>query len=465
MTALASWTVGRLLDATRGELVAGEPAWPIDGIGLDSRRIAPGQAFVAVRGLNFDAHEFVPEALRNGARCVIVSDVAERPDGAAVIRVEDTIRALGRIAAAHRRRRAVPVVAITGSCGKSTTKELAASLLQTRFRTVKTHLTENNHIGVPLTLLRLSPEDELAVLELGSNHPGEIAALADIAHPDVAVITNVGPAHLEYFGSLRGVLEEKLSLIEALRPGGTAIVPGDQIEVVLEAKRRLPQGRRLLTFGVSEQCGIAGLDIRREPEGWSFRVRGVTGAFTLGLPGSHNVENALAALAVADALGVPLKALREPLAACRALPMRSEVIRAGDLTLIADCYNANPLSFARAIDSLTELPAARRILIAGDMRELGDHAIAAHQAIGQLAAERGVDLILAVGEFASEVVHGATQVRLGAARAFASVDALLEALLPILQAGDGLLIKGSRGMRLERVVESLVHQDAMAAQG
>jgi UDP-N-acetylmuramoyl-tripeptide--D-alanyl-D-alanine ligase len=452
---LKAWTVGGLAEAARGSIVAGDPGWPVEGISLDSRRVTTGQAFVALKGVRFDAHAFLPDVVRAGVRCVVVSDVPAGLDGAAVIRVPDTTTALGAIAAAHRAAWARPVVAITGSCGKTTTKELLAAALSDGARVLKTHLNENNHIGLPLTLLRLTAEDAIAVVELGSNHPGEIANLAGIAQATVAAVTNVGPAHLEFFGSMQGVMDEKLSLLTAMRPGGTAIVPGDQLEVVLEAKRRVPRGVTLLTFGVSGQCGLQGLDIRRVDDGWAFRVRGVMGEFVLQMPGSHNVENALAALACARALGIPLESLREPLSQCRPLPMRSELIRRGSMTLINDCYNANPLSFARALESLADLRARRRMVIAGDMRELGAHATAGHRAIGRLAAERGIDVIVAVGEHAAEIAQGAREAG-RSAEVFGSVEALLGALPSILHAGDGILVKGSRGVHLERAVEWLL---------
>jgi UDP-N-acetylmuramoyl-tripeptide--D-alanyl-D-alanine ligase len=261
---MTSWTVGQLLDATGGELVTKDPVsdgadrmTPVKGVSLDSRRLQPREAFVAIRGPRFDAHDFIPEAVHRGAFCLIVSRLPTPLPPVPTILVPDTVNALGAIAAFHRARFHIPVVAVTGSCGKTTTKELIAHLLEPSSHVLKTRGTENNHIGLPLTLLNLSPSHDLAVVELGSNHPGEIASLAAIARPTMAVITNVGPTHLEFFGSLDEVRREKLSLLETRQPPGWAIVPGDQLDVLLEAKARLHPQTALMTFGTSSQCGLA----------------------------------------------------------------------------------------------------------------------------------------------------------------------------------------------------------------
>lgn len=450
------WTVGQLREATQGTLAVGDPQLPISGVSLDSRALKGGEAFVAIRGRRFDAHAFLPEAIHRGAGCLIVDQAPAPMPSVPTIRVPDTVKALGAIASFHRALFNIPVVAITGSCGKTTTKELIAGLLTCRSRVVKTYQTQNNHIGLPLTLLRLTPSDEVAVVELGSNHPGEIAYLAQIAQPTVAVITNVGPAHLEFFGSLLGVLREKLSLLESLGPQGIAVVPGDQLEVVLEARLRLGPGRRLLTFGTSDRCDVQAVQIRQRQTSWSMRVRDVEGEFVISLPGSHNVENALAALACMHALGVPLTSCQEPLTACRAVSMRTEVVRCGDVTVLNDCYNANPLSFSRALETLQDLDASRRVLIAGEMLELGDYAPSAHQAIGRLAAQCGIDVIVAVGRLTEDVVRGAAELAHRDVRTYPTVAELIEALPSLIRPGDTVLVKGSRGMKLEQVVARIV---------
>lgn len=468
---MPTWTVGQLLEVTRGELISdGQADWsvlraiPVAGIRLDSRQVAPGEAFLAVKGPRFNAHDFLPQVVERGASCVIVSELPESLPPVPVIRVADTVRALGAIAAAHRRHFQIPVVAVTGSCGKTTTKELIAHLLSERHHVLKTNGTENNHIGLPLTLLRLDATHDVAVVELGSNHPGEIAYLAGIAQPTVAVVTNVGPAHLEFFGSLEVVRQEKLSLLEALQAEGSAVMPGDQLEVLLGAKTRLRPGISLLTFGSSEQCGVQAEELTRHHGTLFMRVRGSSELFQVPLLGSHNVENMLAALACMKALGLSLEAVRERLTNFSPLPLRSQLMRAHGVTILNDCYNANPLSFARALEVLRDLDVRRRVVIAGDMLELGTIAPAAHQAIGRLCAQLGMDVVIAVGAFAGDVasgVAGAPQTQTFTCR---TVDELQTLVPQLIEEHDGWLIKGSRKLQLERATDIVMRCAPTCAQ-
>ncbi|MBI4322837.1 MAG: UDP-N-acetylmuramoyl-tripeptide--D-alanyl-D-alanine ligase [Candidatus Omnitrophica bacterium] len=461
---MPTWTVGQLLEATGGELISrphadpeADRSIPVEGVSLDSRRLRPGEAFLAIRGPRFDAHRFIPDVIDRGAACLVVCDAPPSPPPIPTILVSETAQALGAIAAAYRRRFRIPVIAVTGSCGKTTTKELIAHLLSQDHRVLKTNGTENNHIGLPLTLLRLDASHDVAVVELGSNHPGEIASLARIARPTVAVITNVGPAHLEFFGSLEAVRQEKLSLLEALEPAGSAVLPGDQLEVLLGAKQRLPPGITLLTFGTSQQCGVQACGLSRQDGVLSMRLRDAPGTFCVPLLGSHNVENTLAALACLRVLGVPLDPVRERLARFSPLPLRSQLLRVNGLTILNDCYNANPLSFARALEVLRDLEVKRRVVIAGDMLELGAISPAAHEAIGRLCAQLGIDVVVAVGTFAEEVARGASETTHTRTVICRTVEEL-QALAPsLVQNGDGWLIKGSRKLQLERVTEHLVH--------
>ncbi len=461
---MTTWTIGQLLEAAGGELISrphtdpqAERVIPVEGVSLDSRRVKPGEAFLAIRGPRFDAHQFIPDVIERQVACLIVSDAPVPLPPVPTIVVADTVHALGAIAAAYRRRFQIPVIAVTGSCGKTTTKELIAHLLSQDHRVLKTNGTENNQIGLPLTLLRMNASHDMAVVELGSNHPGEIAYLARIARPTVAVVTNVGPAHLEFFGSLEAVRQEKLSLLEALEPAGSAVLPGDQLEVLLGAKPRLHAGITLLTFGTSQQCGVQACELTRQDGVLSMRLRGAPGTFCVPLPGSHNVENTLAALACLRTLGVPLDAVRERLARFSPLPLRSQLLRVNGLTILNDCYNANPLSFARALEVLRDLEVRRRVVIAGDMLELGVISPAAHEAIGRLCAQLGMDVVVAVGAFAEAVARGASETTHTRTMICRTVEEL-QALAPsLVQNGDGWLIKGSRKLQLERVTEQLVH--------
>ena len=456
---MTQWTVGRLVEATQGELVTGDRSHPVGGLSIDSRRIQPHEAFLAIRGPRFDGHAFVQEAAARGAGCLIVSQLPDPLPLLPVIVVPDTVLALGDAAAFHRRQFRIPVIAVTGSCGKTTTKEMIAHLLSQDYEVLKTEGTRNNHIGLPLTLLELSGSHEVAVVELGSNHSGEIAYLARIANPTMAVVTNVGPAHLEFFGSLDEVRREKLSMLGFLEPKGTAIIPGDQLEVLLQAKSRLGPQTTLLTFGTSGQCGIQAVEVRREDGGQSVRLRDAEGRFFIPLLGSHQVENTLAALACVKALGISLEAVRNRLTSFSTLPLRSQLMRGPGVLVLNDCYNANPLSFARALETLKDLDAERTVVVAGDMLELGEHAPAAHEAIGRLAARLGIDVVVAVGSFAPSVVKGASESGRTTAVACGTVEEVQQRLPAMLRQGDAVLVKGSRKLRLERIAEWLLHSE------
>ncbi len=453
---MTGWTLRELAEATGGRLLNDRPDVIARDVAIDSRRLEPGSAFVAIRGARFDGHAFLAEAADRGAVCAVVSQDPAAPLGIPSIRVPDTTQALQRLARFHRRRMGIPVIAVTGSCGKTTTKELIAHLAGDPDTILKTAGTQNNHIGVPLTLLRMGPAHRLAVVELGSNHPGEIAALARIAEPDMAVVTNVGPVHLEYFGSLLGVLHEKLSLLEAVAPRGAAVLPGDQLDVCLEASKRLIPDTRVVTFGTTDRCDIQATDIQRSAAGMLMRLRDQLTQWSVPLVGYHNVENALAAVAAVWAVGVPLSMAKARLATFEPMPLRSEVVRCDGLTILNDCYNANPLSFARALETLRDMSVRRKVAIVGDMLELGEYTMPAHRAIGRLATQLGIDAILAVGQFAHEVAHGALEGGAGGVTTYRTVPELLAVLPGLLQQGDGLLVKGSRKLNLERVTDFLV---------
>lgn len=457
--ATTPWTIRELLEATAGALLRGDPDTTVSSVAIDSRTLQAGQVFVAITGRRFDGHQFLSEAAHRGSACLIVSQRPTASDGWAtlpMIVVEETTRALGDLARYHRRRCGVPVVAITGSCGKTTTKELVAKVLGGSPAILKNQGTQNNHIGVPLTLLQLASPHTMAVVECGANHLGEIAYLASVAQPDIALITNIGPAHLEFFGSIANVLREKLSLVEAVPSEGAVVLPGDQLDVCLEASHRLRPRVRVVTFGTTDRCDVQAVDIQRSAEGMTMRLRDHAGRWVIPLVGYHNVENTLAAIACAWAVGVPLSAIKERLRACVPVPLRSEVVRCQGLVILNDCYNANPLSFARALETLRDLPARRRVAIMGDMLELGDHAPSAHHAIGRLAGQLGIDLVMAVGQYAPYIAEGVRERRTSGVATYQNVPELLEELPDVLQSGDGVLVKGSRKLNLEDVTAFLM---------
>lgn len=456
------WTIAEILKATEGRLVRGSADGVVAGIAIDSRRLLPGEAFIAIQGRRFDGHDFVQEALRRGASCIMVAETFV-PEGCSdcrvvVIAVSDTLIALGDMARFHRLRMGLPVIAVTGSCGKTTTKDLTAHLLGALGDVLKNEGNQNNHIGVPLTLLRLHAQHRVAVIEMGTNHPGEIAYLASIVQPDMAIITNIGPAHLEFFGSLMGILREKLSLLEALPTDGCAVIPGDQLEVGLEASRRLSAHVRIASFGTSDRCDLQAMDIQRAGEGMRLRLRDSMSPWYIPLLGQHNVENALAAITCVWAFGLPLSVARERLTSFAPVPLRSEVIHCGGLTILNDCYNANPLSCARALEALRDLSVHRRLAVIGDMLELGSYAPFAHQAIGRLAVQVGVEMVMAVGEYAHYVAQGVREAGSIGVSTYRNVQELLDELPMRLQPGDGVLVKGSRRLNLERVTEFILQQ-------
>jgi UDP-N-acetylmuramoyl-tripeptide--D-alanyl-D-alanine ligase len=464
---MTAFSAAELREATGGAVRAAAPG-AARGVSTDSRAIGEGELFVALVGPSFDGHDFLGEAFRRGAWGAVVErgalgreqvgrQLAAWP-GRAVVAVGDTGRALGDLAAFHRRRLPVRVVGITGSNGKTTTKEMAAAVLGRRWRVHKTAGNFNNLVGLPLTLLRLGAEHEVAVLEMGMNRPGEIRRLAEIAAPEIGVVTNVTAAHLEGLGTLAGVIAAKAELLEALGAAGTAVLNADDPSTpALAASFR---GRRLL-FGRSPAADVRAEQIAAGPHGTAFTLATAAGRarVELGVFGEHNVLNALAAAAAGIALGADLAAVRDGLAVAQGVGMRFELrAYAPGVTVINDAYNANPASMRAALRTLGSVPRPGRLaVVLGDMLELGDQARAAHAALGREAAAAGPDLLLVVGEFRDTVAAAAREAGLAAPAvlAAADADAAARVLGPWLRAGDLVLLKGSRGMRLERVLAGL----------
>ena len=454
---MSRFTLDELIQASGGELFSGPRAIELAGVSIDSRTLRPGEAFVAIRGHRLDGHAFCAAALAGGARALVVADrgaVSPTPD-VAVVLVKDTTRALQRLAGFHRARFQLPVVAVTGSNGKTTTKDLAAAVLSVRFRVLKSEGSLNNQWGVPLTLLRLSSEHQALVLELGMNAPREIATLAALARPSVGVLTNIGPVHLEFLGSLEGVQKAKGELVEAIGPEGTVVLNADDPLVLALAKEA--RGR-VVTFGLegSAHVGARGV-VTKESGGIAFTlVIGVSSApVLLPLAGRHNVSNALAAAAVGSLFGLAPREIADGLARVRPAIHRLTWIEAGGVRILDDCYNANPRSVAAALQTLTESTGGRAIAVLGDMLELGDAAEAAHREVGRLAARLGVDGLYGFGPLSRHTVAGARAAGLHAAHTASDLEALVKEMRREVRLGDRILVKGSRGMRMERLVERL----------
>jgi UDP-N-acetylmuramoyl-tripeptide--D-alanyl-D-alanine ligase len=460
-----TWRLADVLRATGAEVYRRGDATSFTGIATDSRALARGALFVALRGERFDAHHFAAEAAGAGAAGVLVERVPaelERFQDLTILTVPDGLRALQDLASDLRHRVAPCVLAITGSNGKTTTKEMLAAILAASggaAGVLKTRVNLNNLIGVPLTLLRLTGEERHAVVEMGMNAPGEIWRLTEIADPDVGVITNVAPAHLEGVGSIAGVARAKGELFACMRPDATAIVNADDPHVV--ALGAAFSGR-VVRFSALDGGDVRAEDVRTDAHGAAaFRLH--IGAASidvhLRIAGRHNVANALAAAAAAHAVGVGIEAIAAGLGA--ALPVGSRMrvcaLPTG-VTILDDSYNANPASVAAALRSLREAPAARRIAVLGDMLELGPAAADLHREIGRLASSLGIDALYLFGEYAAATAAG---VRDGgglppeAVHCLPTHAAIAEAIATTVRPGDWVLVKGSRGQRMEEVVRLL----------
>ena len=424
------------------------------GVSTDSRKVVPGSLFVALRGDRFDGHDHVAAAFAGGAVAALVA--RELPGVGPLLVVEDTVAALGRLAAGWRARHRLPLVAITGSTGKTTVKEMVAAILGRLGPVLATRGNLNNHIGVPLTLFDLDASHRAAVVEMGANHAGEIDYLARLARPSVGLVTNAGPVHLEGFGSVPGVARAKGELFAGLGADGTAVINADDAHAAVW--HELAADRRVLTFGVT-----ADADVTTDPdtidEGvglrpWlRFPLRTPLGATAVELPlaGRHNVANALAAAAAALVAGADLEAVRAGLAAVPGVPGRLQGVPGPHGALIIDdTYNANPTAFAAAIELLAGRP-GRRWLVVGDMAELGEDAPRWHAWVGEQARARGIDRLFAVGALARRAAEAFGS----EGETFPDQEALVGALRDALGDGVTLLVKGSRSARMERVVAAL----------
>jgi UDP-N-acetylmuramoyl-tripeptide--D-alanyl-D-alanine ligase len=447
---------------TAGALVRGGADALLSGVSIDTRTLAAGELFVAIAGPRHDGHDHLADAAARGAAGLLVARGRALPAGLPaelpVVEVDETTRALGALASGHRAGFAGQLVAITGSNGKTTTKEMCGAMLAAAGPCLRTAGNLNNHYGLPLTLLRRAREHRFAVVEIGMNHRGEIAPLAAIARPTVGVVTNVGSAHIEHLGSREEIAREKGDLLAALGPEGIGVIPaGDDFADALAARVR----GRVLRFGRGPGAEVRAARVAAEGAGFRFELETPAGSRPVFVPGLGEtaVANALAAAAAALAAGAALAELAEGLAGY--LPVAGRLERrqlAGGAVLIDDSYNANPQSMEVALRMLAASPAAgRRIAVLGDMGELGGTSDKAHREAGRLAAQLGLDRLFALGPQAERVAAGAREAGMGAAQVHVgeSHEELAERLRGLLAAGDWVLVKGSRSMRMERIAESL----------
>lgn len=444
------------------------------GYTLDSRHTGAGELFFAIPGPRFDGHDFVPSAIENGAVGAVVSNgrVGSYPESLrpVLLDVPDTVRALQQLGQALRRRWARPLVGVTGSAGKTTTKEMIAALLGLRLRVAKSRGNLNNELGLPLSLVALEAEHEVAVMELAMSHAGEIRFLAGLAEPNIGVVTNVAPVHLEFFESLDAIAQEKRELVKKLNPEGVLVLNADD-ERVREFGTGYPG--KVVTFGIDADADYRASNLQSKTGGrvdFDLMAEGKVMGMTLPMPGAHNVSNLLAAIAVARQFEISLEEVPAALDNLGPLSQRSEILNlAGGITLINDCYNSNPQALEGMLHVLGTWPSeGRRILVAGEMLELGPTAPDWHRKLGEMAARLGrVDWLLAVRGEARNFIEGARQAGFPDSQAlfFETAEEAGELLASLAKPKDTVLIKGSRGVHLEKVVERMLAQASESATG
>lgn len=457
---MSFWSPENLRRVVGGEWVVPPAAGArVEGVCIDSRAVRPGRVFVAIRGDRTDGHLYLADAARAGAGVLIVEDEgAARSAEAPAVRVADTREALLRLGAAYRKTlTGTRVIAVGGSNGKTTTVRLLEAVLSSARRGTASAKSFNNAVGVPLTILGAGPEDEFLICEVGTNAPGEIAQLAAVVEPDVAVITSIGREHLEGLGSLEGVLREELELLRFVRPGGAAVLNADAPGLVAGAAGMRGVGR-IVTFGHAGGADLRIGEVRHEGAGVRFGIAG-RGTFVLPLVGRHNASNAAAAVAVAEQLGLSGDQIASGLQLVRGAAWRLERATIGGVDVLNDAYNANPDSMRAALETLADVSggAARRVVVLGDMLELGEHAEGAHREIGELVARMGVDVAVFVGP---NMRHAAAAAP-GSVHIDAADEAKLAEVAGLMRPGDCVLLKGSRRMGLERVVRALEERTAV----
>ena len=446
-------------EACAAEIRRGAAETMVQNVGTDSRSAKAGDLFFAIRGEKFDGHQFINEVAAKGVAAIVIERKkipAQLPD-CAVLVVDDARIALGKLAAAYRKDFDLPVVCVAGSNGKTTVKELLASVLRRKFSTVWSEASFNNDIGVPLTLLRLEKSHQAAVLEAGTNHPGELAPLVKMIAPQFGVLTNVGREHLEFFGDVAGVAQEEGRLAELLPADGKLFVNGDNEwteKIVARTKAQV------VRVGLGKENDWRADKIRLDKNGVTFRAitanEDFCGEYRINLLGRHQVTNALFAAAVSEELGLGRAEIQRGLAECQPPKMRLQFWEANGVRVLDDAYNANADSTMAALETLCDLPLqGRRVAVLGDMGELGAHSESAHAEVGRRAAEMGVGQLITVGKMAGVMAQAAREAGLNRVIELAEVEAAVPALKSFLKAGDTVLLKASRASRLERITQAL----------
>lgn len=454
---MLTYQINEIAQITKGTLLQGDPQTQITGVITDSRKVKEGDLFVALKGQQVDGHDFLNKAVELGASALLVSQQpAELPSGVPVIKVADTLVALQQLGSHNRLKLNIPVIAVTGSNGKTSTKDMLAAVLQTRFKTLKTQGNFNNELGLPLTLLNLEEDHQAAIVEMGMRGLGQIDFLAGLAKPTGAVITNIGEAHLELLGSVHNIAQAKTEVLEHIPTEGFAVLNGDSPFIKELASRC--KGKVWL-YSLTEDADITASQLQPEGNGVRYQVKypGGSGEIFLPVPGSHNVMNSLAAIGVGLQLGLSFQEIAQGLAQVELTHSRLEIIEKNGYTIINDTYNASPSSTKAALRVLQETAKGRRIAVLGNMYELGALEQSGHREVGEAAAAQEVATLVAVGDLAQFIAQGAGDAGLPQERVHhcATNSEALEVLQKILKPGDAILIKGSRGMRMEEIVQEL----------
>ena len=461
----AAWVTAALA-YVHGALAAGDETREFGGVSIDTRTLAPGELFVAVRGDRFDGADFASAAIAGGAAGVIVprgrgpecgaKASAERRPGTAVIEVDDATVALQCLARAVRRESGTKVVAITGSAGKTTTKEVTSEFLSTRYRVVRNKGNFNNHIGLPLSLIELRQRPEIAVVELGMNHAGEIRTLVGVAEPDVRVWTNVAEAHLGFFASVDAIADAKAEILEGATASALLVANADDERITARVGRF---AGRVTTFGLERAADVrASAIVDRGIAGSTAQVATPRGSVEMTTPlvGRGHLANILAATAVALEFDVPLSTIAEKAATLRPARRRGEVVRlTGGVTVVDDSYNANPTATLSALDMLARSGAGRRVAVLGEMLELGDHTMVLHENVGRAVPQAGVSVLLTVGGAPAAALAAAAVMPAADVRHFTTSEEAADAAAVLVRDGDLVLVKGSRGAKTDRVVDRL----------
>ena len=445
----------QVAEFAQGSIAADDVTLIISKVSTDSRTLKAGDLFVPLRGENFDGHRFVEQAAERGAAGALVEEswIGSTPKNFALIRVPDTLVAYQSLAASYRRSLSLKVIAITGSNGKTSTKDFVAAILSRGFRVTKTEGNFNNHVGLPQTMLTATSSDQIAVWEIGMNHPGEIAALAKLAAPDAAIITNVGVAHIEFMGSREAIAAEKGTLAEAVDVGGTVILNGDDSFSESIAQHT---HAKIILAGI-ENGTVRAIDVSQSATGCEFTI--LEGAHRcraqLPVPGIHMVQNAMLAVAAGRAFGLSLEECAAGLASTPLTKARLQIKEINGIQFIDDSYNANPDSMKAALRTLVELDAdGRRVAVLGQMNELGEESERGHREVGETAAALGIDELFAVGEAGAAIAQAARKAGLENSSAVDSPEEAARRLSATASPGDLILVKGSRTARMERVFEA-----------